>query len=512
MGMIKMKRFLSLVLAAVLLFTFCVPVFAASKKCSCNMTPVVYIVGFGDSLYKDLDTDEPSSIFPPDGKAIAKSIPDLLVAVGCLLTGNKKGFGTFASRGANLMLSDLACNIDGTAPANTGIEPMDPIVDTHKFPAFAPEDGMDEGYFKFRYDWRLSPIDNAKFLKNFIDEVKTVTGHSEVVLAAHSQGNTVLTSYLQLYGSKGIEKIICLSPAFQGLSLVGSLFKREIDVSHKGDALEEYLRGIMGFETAQNKLIISVISLINSYGVIDFALNYLQKVLDSELEKVFDECLIDVFGTMPGLWAFVPAEDYEDAKEIMFGDDEKYADIIKKTDYYCNKVQKKTVDILKKAKANGTDIVIAAGYDISTIPVTSAEASHGDLLIDTEYMTLGATCSSITETLGDGYKQAINSCGHNHISPENVIDASTCAFPEYTWFFRGNGHADFGDEYCEFIEWAIRYDGQPTVRISKNYPQFMAESEGKISPATAKEAVDNRRDEDIIVTSLYEMIKDSAIK
>jgi len=507
-----MKKFLSLVLAAVLIFTFCVPGFAAKKECSCNMTPVVYIVGFGDALFKDLDADEPSSIFPPDGKAIAKSIPDLLVAVGCLLTGNKKSFGTFAARGANIMLSDLACNLDGTPPANTGIEPMDPIVDTHKLPAFAPEDGMDEGYFKFRYDWRLSPIDNAKLLKNYIAEVKNVTGHSEVIIAAHSQGNTVLTSYLQLYGSKGIEKIICLSPAFRGLSLVGALFRREIDVSHKGDALEEYLRGIMGFETAQNKFIISLVSLINSYGIVDFVLNYLQKVLDSELEKVFDECLIDIFGTMPGLWAFVPAEDYEEAKETMFGNNEKYAEIIKKTDYYYNKVQKKTVDILKEAKLNGTDIVIAAGYDISTIPVTTSEASHGDLLIDTKYMTLGATCSSITGTLGDGYKQAISSCGHNHISPENVIDASTGAFPEYTWFFRGNGHADFCDDYCEFIEWAIRYDGQPTVRISQNYPQFMAESEGKISPATAEKVVDDRTDEIIIVSSFFEMIKQSIVK
>lgn len=507
-----MKKSLSLFLAVILTFSFCVPGFAAKKKCSCKMTPVVYIVGFGDALYKNLDTDEPSSIFPPDGNAITKSVPDLLVVVGCLLTGNKKGFGTFAAKGANIMLSDLACNLDGTAPANTGIEPMDPIVDTHKLPAFAPENGMDEGYFKFRYDWRLSPIDNAKLLKDYIAEVKNVTGHSKVIVAAHSQGNTVLTSYLQLYGSNGIEKIICLSPAFQGLSLVGSLFKREISVSHKGDALEEYLRGIMGFETAQNKLIISVISLINSYGIVDFALNYLQKVLDSELEKVFDECLIDIFGTMPGLWAFVPAEDYEEAKEVMFGGDKKYADIIKKTDYYYSKVQKKTVDILRKAKANGTDIVIAAGYDISTIPVTTDEATHGDLLIETKNMTLGATCSTITGTLGDGYKQAKKSCGHNHISPENVIDASTCAFPEYTWFIRGNGHADFGDDYCEFIEWAIRYKGQPTVRSSKKYPQFMAENDGDISPATAKKAVDDRMDEDIIVSSAFELIKQSIVK
>lgn len=504
-----MKKFLSLVLAAILLFSFCVPGFAASKRCRCGMTPVIYIVGFGDALYKDLDTDEPVSIFPPEGDAVTAAVPDLLVAVGSLLIGNNDGFGTYAAKAANIMLGGLACNTDGTAPDNTGIEPMEPIVDTHKLPAFAPEDGMDEGYFKFRYDWRLSPIDNAKLLKEYISDVKELTGHSKVIIAAHSQGNTVLTSYLHLYGSNGIEKVICLSPAYQGLSLIGSLFKREVSVSHKGDALEEYLKGIMGFESAQSQLIVSVISLINSYGIIDFALNYLQGVLDEELDKVFDECLIDVFGTMPGLWAFVPPEDYEEAKEAMFGDDEKYADLIEKTDYYYKNVQKKTVNILKKAKANGTDIVIAAGYNISTIPVTAAEASHGDYLIDTKNMSLGATCSTITGTLGDNYKQAKKTCGHNHVSPENTIDASTCAFPEYTWFFSGNGHNDFGEGYCEFIEWAIRYDGQPTVRSSKNYPQFMAESEGDISPSNGNITVDDRSDEEIIISSAFTLIKES---
>lgn len=504
-----MKRILSIVLTVTLLFSFCIPTFAASKKCKCGMTPVVYIVGFGDTIYKDLDSDEPVSIFPPEGDAIAKSVPDLLVAVSSLLVGNKDGFGKYASKAANIMLGELACNFDGTAPENTGIDPMGKLYDTHKLPAFATEDDMDEGYFKFRYDWRLSPLDNAELLKEYISQVKKLTGHNKVVLAAHSQGNTVLTSYLHLYGNKGIEKIVCLSPAFQGLSLIGSLFKREVSISHKGDALEEYLKGIMGFENAQSQLIVSVVSLINSYGIIDFALNYLQDVLDKELDKVFDECLIDIFGTMPGLWAFVPAEDYEEAKDAMFGNDNKYAEIIEKTDYYYKNVQKKTADILKKAKSNGVEIIIAAGYNISTIPITEDQASHGDYLIDTEKMSLGATCSTITGTLGDNYKQAKKACGHNHISPENTIDASTCAFPEYTWFFSGNGHNDFGDDYCEFIEWAIRYDGQPTVRSSKKYPQFMVESEGDISPASGKVSVDDRSDEEIIISSAFTLIKES---
>lgn len=505
-----MKRLSSLVLAGILMFAFYAPSYANFDKCNCDITPVVYVPGFGDTIYKNLDKEEPASIFPPETDAILEAVPDLLVAVlGGLLVGNDDVFGKYASKAVNKMLGSLACNPDGTAPENTGADSNEISDDTHKMPAFAPEDGMDEGYFKFHYDWRLSPIYNAELLNEYINDVKELTGHDEIILVCHSQGNTIMTSYLHLYGSKGIEKLVCLSPAFQGLSLIGSLFKKEISVSHKGDELEEYLKGIMGFEDAQSQLIVSVISLINSYGLIDFALNYLQGILDTQLDRVFDECLIEVFGTMPGLWAFVPAEDYEEAKAAMFGDSDEYAKVIEKADYYYENVQKETVNLLKKAKKSGTDIVISTGYNISTIPVSAAEASHGDYLIDTKYMSLGATCSAITGTLGDNYTQAKTACRHNHISPENTIDASTCAFPEYTWFVSGNGHNDFGDDYCEFIEWAIRYNGQPTVHSSADYPQFMAESQGDISPAKEPAPADSRSDEEIIFTAATELIKES---
>ena len=131
------------------------------------------------------------------------------------------------------------------------------------------------------------------------------------------------------------------------------------------------------------------------------------------------------------------------------------------------------VDDIHSAKKSGTAVVIAMGYDISTIPVTTARETHSDLLIDTGYMSLGAVCSDIGKTLGEGYEQRNTACGHNHISPDLTIDASTCEFPEYTWFFRGNGHNTFDAPYLEFLKWAILFDGQPTVHSSEKYPQFM---------------------------------------
>ncbi len=506
----KMKRFVSIILTVVIMLGICTPAFAA-KNCKCGHTPVIYIPGFGEPIYNDLDKDEPVSVFPPAGNAIAAAVPDLLVAVtGGLLMGNEKIFGTFAIKGAQKMLGAAACNPDGSAPANSGVEFDGIEEDLHKIAHTLPTEDLDDRYFTFLYDWRLSPLDNAKLLRNFVNEVKATTGHSKISFTCHSQGNTILTSYLALYGSKNIDKIVCLSPAYQGLSLVGALFTEKISISGKGDALETYLKGIMGYEGAKNQLIGAVVSLINSYGVVDLVLNYVQKFLDSQLDRVFDECLIDIFGTMPGLWSFVPAEYYEEAKEVMFGDDKKYDKLIEKLDYYRYNVQAKTEKLLKQAKANGAGVIITSGYNISSIPVTVSEAGQSDLLIDTKYMSLGATCAPVEGTLGKSYRQAKRSCGHNHLSPDGIIDASTGSFPEYTWYIRDSGHADFGDEYLTFINWAINYKGQPTVRSNKNYPQFMMlTADDELKPASSDLPVETRRDEDIIVISIFELIKES---
>ena len=509
-GRINMKRIISIILAAVLMLSFCAPAFAA-KSCRCGHTPVIYIPGFGEPIYNGLDSEEPVSVFPPSGEAIAAAVPDLLVAVtGGLLAGNDRIFGTFAIKGANKMLGAAACNSDGNAPENSGVEFDGIEEDLHKIAHTLTDEDIDDKYFTFLYDWRISPVDNAKLLRNFVNEVKSATGHSKVSFTCHSQGNTVLTSYLALYGSKNIDKIVCLSPAYQGLSLVGALFTKKISLSGKGDAFEEYLKGIMGYEDAKSQLICSVVSLINSYGLVDFALNYVQGMLDSQLDRVFDESLIDIFATMPGLWSFVPAEDYEDAKEAMLKGDEKYAGLVEKIDYYHYNVQTKTEKLLKQARSNGAAVIIASGYNISSIPVTLTAAEQSDYLIDTKYTSLGATCAPITKTLGENYRQAKRSCGHNHLSPDGIIDASTCSFPEYTWFFRDNGHNDFSDDYLEFVNWALNYRGQPTVRSAKSYPQFMTvTADGALEPASREIPVETRSDEEVIFTSAIAVIKES---
>jgi hypothetical protein len=74
--------------------------------------------------------------------------------------------------------------------------------------------------------------------------------------------------------------------------------------------------------------------------------------------------------------------------------------------------------------------------------------------------------------LGTDYEQAVN-CGHNHISPDNIIDASTCMFPEYTWFVKGMMHTNFNSDYHNLVKWILASETQPNVFDNPNFPQFL---------------------------------------
>lgn len=508
-----MKKIISIVLTAAIILSLAVPAFAA-ETCNCDTLPVVYVPGFGTTIYQNPGEENEISVFPPEQEAIDAALPDIIkAAVAGLIFGQYETFGTLAMSAAELLIGGMACNADGTSPENVGIDKDElPYWDTHKTTIYefsTVDDVENPSEYYFNYDWRLDPIENAKELKVFIDRVKEITGHNEIVLSAHSQGNTIITSYLHLYGSNGIAKLVMLSPAYQGLSLVGSLLTRTATVKDKGDEIVEFIKSIMDYSNPTNQLIIALVSSLNKAGILNCLLNKVQKILDSQLDRVFDEFLIDVMGTMPGVWSFVPAHQFEEAKAKTFRNLEKYDELEEKVDYYHYNVKTKTTELIDAAKANGTSVVIIAGYNISNIPANPETAWHSDFLIDTKYMTLGATCCDFSSTLGENYKQAKTDCCHNHVSPDNKIDVSTATYPEYTWLVKGNPHNEFNAAYREFITWAILFDGQPTVHSNETYPQFISVRNNELKIVTSSDETETRSNARIIFDSLVYLIKDA---
>ena len=114
---------------------------------------------------------------------------------------------------------------------------------------------------------------------------------------------------------------------------------------------------------------------------------------------------------------------------------------------------------------SGTAAAIVCGYGISVIPVTTETESQCDFLIDTKYASLGATTAPFDGTLEDGDPA--------YTSPDNMVDASTCAFPDITWFVKYQDHNNFCEPYQQFVLWLVRFDGQPTITSNEAYPQYL---------------------------------------
>lgn len=471
-----MKRTLSLILALVIALSASLCVFAQAEECDCGITPVIYVGGFGDAIYTDPRGENEVRLFAPETKLITSSIPELILGVIGLLSGNAKMFAKWAMKAADKMIGDLALTESGELVEGVGIRPVEmPKNDTHKIKNYEflgnARDDAETGEYHFNYDWRLDPFYNVQLLHEYVECVKELTGHDTVSFACHSEGNTIMATYLYVYGSDDIDKVCFLSPAYQGLSIVGSLFTGDISVEGKKDELMAFLIGMLGSDNTVTK----IIRVLNVLGLTDLILNRLEVVLDKQYDNVYKNFLVPVFGSMPGIWTFVPDEFYEDAKRMAFNGNSKYDEFVRKIDNYHYNVQNEIVKLVQDASDNGTGIIICAGYGIPTLPIVSAKASEADFLIDTKYMGIGTTCAPYDSNFGSGYTQKVPG-EKNYVSPDLKIDASTCAFPEWTWFIKGQDHNTFSHGYLDLLNWAITFDGQPTVSTDSRFPQFLTNS------------------------------------
>ncbi len=165
-----------------------------------------------------------------------------------------------------------------------------------------------------------------------------------------------------------------------------------------------------------------------------------------------------------------------------------YAELIAKADDYHYNVQTRNEEILNGAIERGIKFGILVKYNLQGFPVGNNVNNSTDTVIDVKYASFGATAAPLGETLGEGYTQAVD-CGHNHISPDNKIDASTGTYPEHTWFVRDFIHMRTARDYNELIAYILFSQEQVTVFSNPNYPQFLKldEKTNTISPLEAQD-------------------------
>ncbi len=467
-----MKRFISVLLSAAILFCCLVmpaaaeeaPKAVCSEGCDCGFSPVVYVAALGSaSIYSSYGTDSEKLLFRPGNDALLKVIKEMLPAVLRLIfTKNYDAFGDSLISSVSDMLGDMAMDDNGDSmPHVTAKESELPTDGSH---------GIDRDYY-FGYDFRVDPLVTADKLNAFIERVKEITGHDKVNIKASSMGGVMVMAYLKEYGHENVDSLIFQCCPILGTQVAGELLTKKLYIDK--DAVVRYAAQALpelknGFAEKSLSLLLRV---LDKTGVMGRLVNFANKLVPKLADKIYDELLFPMLGRMPGIWSFVTDDCYELSKAAAL-DPVKNARLIERLDNYHYGVQGRANEILACAKADGVRIMILASYNMQRTPLVESYKNSSDATVDTKYASVGANVALLGETLGDGYVQKVDN-GHNHLSADSIIDASTCALPENTWFIKNMLHCVTHGGTKDFYRWFLSGDGDFTVFTNAKYPQFM---------------------------------------
>ena len=172
---------------------------------------------------------------------------------------------------------------------------------------------------------------------------------------------------------------------------------------------------------------------------------------DKLVKGVTSALALSTFYTWPNYWACVSKEDYPTALEYVFGPEgsEKrttYAGLIAKLNNYDRVVRQRVPEILKTTVENGVHFGVISKYGFQTLPICKTNDQVSDQFASVKRSSFGATTGTIYHDLPDEYLAQRTADGFgDYLSPDGQIDASTCLFPESTWFIKGSSHSNWSD-------------------------------------------------------------------
>ncbi len=451
-----------------------------SASCDCGKCPTIVVHGIGQSntwLYengeKKLDANgEPISGWGI-GNDLGGEIPKLILPlVSSLVSQSDKGLSkAIYNIGAGLLGVNKMNEQGGTIAdvrTETYLKPysefseqeLEDTLGRIPMQELAQQIGMDHMYY-FAYNSFGNNLAIAQELYDFVQLVKEQTGHAKVNILPISLGGTIMNSLLEFYQDDGIfndlNTVVYIVPALDGSCLIGDVYNGRLNT---------------GDESLYRTLFPALMDDYTGY-LMNVVIRLLPK---SVVLKVFDSLIAGVTDASlrgcTNLWALVPGADYPEARERLLGD-ERYAEIRRQTDLYHTAQRNSRANILAM-QAAGVKVYDIADYNIPLLPLVPSSAEHnGDGIIHLASTSMGANAGFINTPLGEAYTQ--QACtAHNHISPDGIVDASTGALPDYTFYFANQDHERTGsnDVIMKLATALCLEESYQTVFDLSAFPQF----------------------------------------
>ena len=471
-----LKKSLSALLVIVMLASVAVPAFAADTtqwiSQSRSDIPVIRISGDGEKLvdengdkvfhYKDfasiLGSDDEEEGEEEDN-AMLKSVANILMPflIDGLLNDNWDPYYKNLQAEISELFENSLLDKDGNPQYGTGLrqERIDKMNTTrNNDQSWKTPEGVKyyvQDRYWFYYDWRLDPIETAGLFKDFVEDVAESSGCGEVGVIATCLGTNVVTAYLAVYPEHAKQYV--RGVAYDG-SVVGGAEMLSEAISGKFNvdaaAINRVLKdcGAIGMFDIDG-FINTTLEMLDRTGVLDAVIGKTKDWIYYKLvEGVTSALALSTFYTWPNYWACVSPEDYDTAKDYVFGpqNSEKrteYAGLIAKLDNYNEVVRQHIPEILKSAVNNGINFGVISKYGFQTLPICETNYLISDQFASVGRSSFGATTGTIYNDLTDDY--IASRLNARYISPDKQIDASTCLFPNQTWFIKGSSHSNWSD-------------------------------------------------------------------
>ncbi|MBR6567985.1 MAG: hypothetical protein IKK60_04960 [Clostridia bacterium] len=466
-----MKKILTLLLCFILTFFMCSVALAADTD---EELPTVYVIG---AHKNEIYNAEGETIYPI-GTDIGESVKQALLpclekfAAG-MLTDDFSDYaeefnGTMAPLFEELIL-DKNGNVSNGSYCRFHYT-------TESFPS--KSSGYSVWDYRFWYDWRTSPTDTASELKDCIDLALAASGKDKVQLIGRCYGANVIAAYLELYKEHAkahISDVCYYSSSVLGIDFMSALFSGDIyfDDVAINNFLNYYVthKNILDDEVT-GELIAAIAEILQQVKVLGITGDALTAFVNMFKDDLLPTVLRSSFGRWLSYWSMVTPEKYEQAREYVFGTDElkkEYAGFIKKADHFYYTVQRNAKNTMKELNGAGINFYNFTKYNFPEIPLYEGASTQGDSDTSVFRQSFGATAADYGTVLSEDYLSKVSPESKKFISPDLKIDASTCLFPEHTWFVKNLHHDYFGPLQNISME-IMRYD--MTV---DNYrlPQFL---------------------------------------
>ncbi|MCM1544337.1 MAG: fibronectin type III domain-containing protein [Ruminococcus sp.] len=473
------QKIISLFLACLMIFSVMAPVVTAHAAYE-NDLPIIYIKGNGRTVYNK--NGKKISPTPSIANKIQDDENSAAISNAYFKSNDKNGYAPLKEEIRKIIdpiYKDLVLDANGNV--SNGSYPQKNPTPKKKTSNFKLED------YSFEYDPRIDPSATATQLQSHINAVLKATGKKKVQLVSRCMGTAVAAAYLTKYGSGKVDTCVLYAGAMKGLLPISATFAGDFNIDYT--ALRKYSQTNMEDEFAD---IIPALTFI--LGILD-PIGIAKGLLNSKIQKVataiMPELIMATYGTMPAYWALVGEEYFLDAKEFVFGSQTaKYAGLIKKIDNYHYNVQRKLETTLTNLQKKGMKVAIISKYNVSLPPLFTYGKQQADGLVELNKMSLGATCTEIDKILSTNYISYVYNTGKGkYLSKDLMIDASTCLFPDYTWFIKGCNHNNWASSIHSLIYAILHSKKQYTVTTGSKYPQFLQYKSNKLTPITTGESL-----------------------